>query len=448
MLKPLVAATAFATLIAAAPVQAGEAGDITREALYGGSFAEGSEKLVPLRGASDPEAAFGQGMIDLVLAIEGFAQDLYRHGLAAPETGPMGPALVVPLPPNPDPEPLDYPKVRAMLEKFVTRLDIASAAFEAGGASGDYVVMLDPLKIRIDANGDGQREEGESIERVFGIAQTMGASAPGQPTPVRPTEPPPAPQKMGRADKPGKSSDVAPVLTAPTETVSATTIGFDRADSIWLAGYTQVFAAQADFFLALDFEEFVNAAFHRFFPRAGLPMQDYATGGTLMLDPTTDTAIADAVAAIHTINWDVVEPARLAGVLKRFQKITALSRANWDAILAETDDNRELVPSPKQTSLVPEGKVTDEVVAAWRETLDVADKVLAGELLVPHWRFRQGFDLNAWFNGASRFDLVMLLDGYDALPYLKDGPVASAESFAAANRVFGDQWMGYVFWFN
>jgi hypothetical protein len=97
---------------------------------------------------------------------------------------------------------------------------------------------------------------------------------------------------------------------------------------------------------------------------------------------------------------------------------------------------------------VPEGRVTDEVVAAWLETLDVADKVLDGELLVPHWRFRQGFDLKAYFETAGRTDIVMLLTGYDAIPYLRDGPVATAESFAAANRVFGDQFLGYIFWFN
>jgi hypothetical protein len=97
---------------------------------------------------------------------------------------------------------------------------------------------------------------------------------------------------------------------------------------------------------------------------------------------------------------------------------------------------------------VPDGVVTDEVVAAWRETLDVAEQILNGELLVPHWRFRQGFDLRAYFETATRTDIVMLLTGYDALPFLKDGPVASAESFAAANRVFGNEFLGYVFWFN
>jgi hypothetical protein len=453
MLKPLAAATAIATMIAAGPVLAGEAGDITRDTLYNGTWEEGSAKLVPLLGRFDPEASFGKGMIDFVSAFEGFYQDLYRYGLSAPETGPMGPALAMPLPPNPNPEPLDYAKVRAMLEKFVTRLDIAARSLEEGGHVGDYVVMLDPLKIRIDANGDGKREESESLERIFGIGASMATPIPGLPTTSTPAEEPPQPEKKGKADKAGKAAEPTPstdtaTLTAPADDITPTTIGFDRADAIWLAGYTQVFAAQADFFLALDFEDFVNVAFHRFFPKAGLPMQDYATGGTLVMDPNTDTAIADAIAAIHTINWPVIEPDRFHHVLERFQKITALSRQNWDAILAENDDNRELVPSPKQTALVPEGKVTDETVAAWRETLDVADKILAGDLLIPHWRFKRGFNLNAWFNGATRFDLVMLLDGYDALPYLADGPVASAESFAAANRVFGDQWLGYVFWFN
>ncbi|MFY8030879.1 MAG: hypothetical protein ACOVO5_03505, partial [Devosia sp.] len=225
-------------------------------------------------------------------------------------------------------------------------------------------------------------------------------------------------------------------------------VGFDRADAIWLAGYANVVPAQADFLLAHDFSDFVNSSFHRLFPAAGLPMQDYSNGGMLMLDPATDNAIADAITAIHTINWPVTDTARLKRVHARLGKIVALSRQNWDAILLETDDNRELLPSPRQTSLVPEGAVTDEMVAAWRATLDVADKILAGELLIPHWRFKQGFDLNAYFETATRTDFVMILSGYGALPYLRDGPIATADSFAEANRVFGDNLLGYAFWFN
>jgi len=78
----------------------------------------------------------------------------------------------------------------------------------------------------------------------------------------------------------------------------------------------------------------------------------------------------------------------------------------------------------------------------------VADKVLDGALLVPHWRFKQGFDLKAYFTTAKRTDLVMLLTGADALPYIKDGPVAAATDFRAVQAAFGNDWLGYAFWFN
>ena len=117
-------------------------------------------------------------------------------------------------------------------------------------------------------------------------------------------------------------------------------------------------------------------------------------------------------------------------------------------ILAETDDERELVPSPSQTSIVPDTPVTQDTVDAWMATLDTVDQILAGELLVPHWRFKRGFDLKAYFETATETDLVMLITGHDALPYIKEGPIADAESFAEANRVFGTEWLNYVFWFN
>jgi hypothetical protein len=417
MLRSILAAAAVAVLLA--PANGGEAGDIARDALYAGDLEGGLARLLPLRD-TDNEALFGIGVITFVKGIEGFAQALYRHGVAAPETPPMlggGPPLAVPVPVNPNPEPLDYGKVRDIVMALRDRLDEATLYFEGAAQSGDYVVGIDPLLVKLDADADGTVEETESIANVF-----MGAFGMSQPG---------AGGRMGTPTTPADFN-----------------IGFDRADAYWLAGYSQVFVAQAEFLLAHDFEDFVNTTFHRIFPRAGLPMQDYAQGGTMAFDPNTDGQIADGIAGIHSLNWTVEHPELLSGVLQRFKRITALSRENWNAILAETDDNRELIPNPQQTSIVPEGEVTDEVVAAWLETLDVADRILEGELLVPHWRFKQGFDLEAYFNTAKRTDLVLLLTGYDAIPYLKDGPIADGSSFAAANRVFGDNLLGYVFWFN
>lgn len=401
---------AFATLIVSSPVLAGPAGDTLRTALYAGTLSDGLSKLEPMAAGGDTEAAFGVGTLKLATAVEEFTQTLYRHGFDLPDGRPAG--IERPnIPQNSTPEPFDYAGVRQMLSTFVEELDAARVSFDAASKSGDYVVAINPADIRIDANGDGKAEEGESLAGL--MTMWSHASAPPEPSEVPHQE-----------------------------------IGFDRADAFWFAGYTEVIAAQADLLLSHDFSSFVNATFHRFFPKAGFPMQPYAEGGQLMFDPATDTGIADLVAAIHTISWPVTDPAKLSGVRDRLKAVLSYSRKNWEAILAETDDNHELLPSPKQTPLLPDASITDEKVAAWRTTLDKADAVLDGALLVPHWRFKQGFDLKAYFTSAKATDLVMILTGAGALPYLRDGPVASAEDFRAVQTAFGDDWLGYAFWFN
>ena len=317
---------------------------------------------------------------------------------------------------NPDPEPLTYDGLRQVLDDFVTGLDQAQQGFVlAAEFDDDFVLLIDPLRVRLDLNGDGTASEGETLAQLLGDAIEL-------------------PQ--------GKSKDGR---TAPVDT----TIGFDRADALWFAGYTQITAAPVDLLLAHDFSQFFDTALHRVFPRAGLPMQDFSKPrGTLMMDAESDGFIADMIAAIHTASFPVEDRARLAGVLERMRSVTALSRRNWEAILAETDDNRELVPSPTQTSLVPGMAVTQEVVDAWMETLDTVEQILAGDLLIPHWRFRQGFSLPAYFETATETDLIMLLTGQGALPFLRDGPVADEQSFAAGNRVFGDNWPNFIVWFN
>jgi hypothetical protein len=401
-------------VLAMSPAHAGEAGDILRDSLYSGALGDGIAKLTPLADADDSEAQFGLGYLKFFTGVEHLTQSFYRYGLASPDARELGVMIgAVPMPTNPTPDKLTYEGFRAVLEQLVLDMDAAKLELVRAGEMGDYVVSLDPLKFRVDIDGDGKVTDAESVASILNAQ--FGA-------------------EFG---------------TSATEPMPDASVGFDRADAIWLAGYSQVFAVHADLMLAHDFEDLVNSSFHLLFPKAGLPMQDYRDGnGVLFMSPSSDASIADFVAAIHTINMKVTDPARLKGVLARLKSITALSRQNWQAILAETDDSRELVPSPKQTAIIPDGVVTDETVAAWMATLDTADAILDGKLLIPHWRFHQGFDLKAYFENATRTDLVMLLTGYDALPFIKAGPIADAASFAAANRVFGENLLGYAFWFN
>lgn len=439
MLKRLLV-VAMAAMALPAPASAGPAADLLRDGLYSGSLDAAGGALKPLADAGDQEARFSLGLVTFVSALETVSQAFYRHGATAPDGGPMAAGILgapVPMPPvpaNPNPTPIDYAKFRAELEAFVARLDDAADVLQEAGESGDYVVPVEVLKIRIDVNGDGIAEEHESIGTV--IAGVLGVG-PAELTGTAPVQPPS-----------GNRTQSGAFHTPPAAEVSDSEIGFDRADAIWLAGYSNVIAAQADFLLAHDFSDLFNATFHRVFPLAGLPMQEFSRGGSLALDPETDSAIADAIALIHTLNWPVIDRERMLRVLERGKTVTALSRKNWDAILAETDDNRELLPNPNQTPFALDGKITDEMVAAWRSTLDTLDQILDGKLLIPHWRFKQGVDLKAYFETAERTDFVMLLTGYGALPFLRDGPIADANSFADANRVFGDNLLGFAVWFN
>ncbi len=419
MHRLMIAAALSASLTSFAA--AGETGESLAQRLYEGTAPQARQEFADACGRDETDACFGLGLIELIDGVQGLSQALYRHGASAPDVPAAAMLLGISADApdtmrNPDPEPLTYEGMRTILGDFVIALDKARGHFELAGASGDYVLMIDPLRVRFDINGDGEVGAGEHLGQV--LADALGPEA-------------------------------FKVKTKPGKPLPDTSIGFDRADAIWLAGYTQITAAPADLLLAHDFSRFFNAIFHRFFPQAGLPMQDYSRGrGTALLDEESDGFIADFIAAIHTADFPVADSARLANVRDRLKTITALSRQNWEAILAETDDNRELVPSPSQTSLLPDQTVTEEVVAAWHATLDTLDLILDGKLLLPHWRFSQGFDLKAYFETATETDLVMLLTGQGALPFLRDGPVADADSFAAGNRVFGDSWPNFAIWFN
>jgi hypothetical protein len=426
-MKKTLISTLAALLFLPSGTQAGEAGDLLQHHLYEGTAAKGLSTVQSLCNAGDPEGCFAAGLLTLVGGVEGLTADLYRYGASNPDLGSagllMGMGIEAPAgPTNPRPEPITYQALRAVLEDALAELDRAHDLFLQGGERGDYVVMLDPLRVRLDLDGDGTAAQGETLAAFLGPMEDFA--------------------NISSPDAPPSGKVKQPVPPADT------TLGLDRADALWFAGYTQVFAAQFDMALAHDFEALFDAYFHRVFPDSDLPLADHTSGGTLFSGPESDAALADLLAAVHTLNFPVKDKPRLANVLGRLQSISALSRRNWDAILAETDDNREMVPSPRQTSLVESHPVTEETVAAWMATLDTVDRVLAGELLVPHWRFDQGIDLRAYFETAETTDVVMILTGLGALPFLRDGPIADAESFAEANRVFGTQWLTYALWFN
>ena len=136
--------------------------------------------------------------------------------------------------------------------------------------------------------------------------------------------------------------------------------------------------------------------------------------------------------------------------LVHLEAMVALSRESWTFILAETDNDHEWVPNPKQDTVMPGGKVTDEMVKGWTEFLNEADLLLAGKKLIPFWRGTKprGVNLRRVLTEPRAFDLVLWVQGTAATPYLEEGSVTSAETWTRLQRVFRGEFIGFAFWFN
>ena len=397
-------------VLSSAPVPSARADeaahDLTVAHLEAGTLAEGEAALAALadEDPTNADARLGLGAIRFLRAIENLSQGLYRYGLKPPESF-MVPALRLPVPPNPDPQPITYLDFRALIQAYVDDLARAEETL-AGVEASDVKLVLDLKQIRYDVDGDGAVADGERflavVQRVSGLPERR----------------------------------MPPSLT----------FAFDTGDVYWLRAYCHALMAFGEFFLAHDWQESFDASFFHLFPAMESPFRDALTPpGDEMTDQIAP--IADFVSFLH-IRWPVSEPARLAAVRTHLKRTIALSRESWEAIEAEVDDDREWLPNATQTSPFATLQMDAERIAAWRQVLDEAEAVLDGEKLVPHWRFDQGFNLRRVFEEPRPFDLVLWITGPAALPYLEDGPVTTPEDWARMTEAFGGRFGLFAIWIN
>lgn len=386
--------------------------EIASRHLTAGTLAAGDEAL-EARLAADPndrDAHLGLGLIRFARAVETLGQGLYRHGLRTPRNLPI-PLLRMPVPLNPDPQPISYEQARGIYSRFLADL-AAVEAHLARQPAGEAKVRVDIAAIQLDFNANGRADPDEHLSNVLQALMVMQG-------------------RRGRAE--------------------AFPVAFDAADAIWLRGYTHVLSAMLQFVLAHDWQDTFNATAHLFFEgaRNDRRLQAGDASPILGMGNGAESAIADTIAFLHLMRWRVVEPQRLMAARDHLKQVVVLSRANWAAIQAETDDELEWVPSPRQRNAAIQAlTVTPERVAAWFQALDAFEAVLEGRRLIPHWRFSQGMDLSRIFTEPRDFDLVLWVTGHAAMPYLRDGDTLSRDQWLAWQRVFGGHFLGYAIWFN
>ena len=422
----LVLCTAFAAAPAAA--QSGEAAALLRRHAEAGTLAEGEKALAAMVAAraGDAEARAALGFAKFARGVEKLGQSLHRYGLRPPlRAGMMMPVVRFPVPENPNPEPVSYEKMRAVYTTLLADLAEVDKAF-ADLPAGEFKLKVNLFAINLDLDGDGK---GSPRESLGGIVQALME--------------PPARRRPGQLGQPS-----APDVPPPWN------VAFDRADTVWLRGYAKFLSAFSEFALAHDWRDTFNATGELFFPKVegGLGLYSLArrspspiTGGSGAEEGT----FADVIAMLHLMRFNVVEPERKKRVRLLLLDMVKLSRENWKAVLAETDDEDEWLPAPKQKNVAISAlQVTDAVVNGWLATLDEFEQILEGKLLLGHWRFEKGVDMKQLFEEPRPFDLMLWLTGHAATPYLKDGPTTSTDTLNQWQRLFGGNFLGFAMWFN
>ena len=366
--------------------------------------------------AGDPLAAYAAGSVQFFVALEKLAAGLHRHGFDSPQSF-MLPLMRLPVPSNPNPEPLTYDGFRQVLADFREAMAQSAATLAAVPAGADIGLEVDLRKLGIDLDEDSKITPQESAAAIMAALSNSSGDAP----------------------------DATPLV-----------FRFDRADGYWLQGYANFLMAQADFWLAHDFRQAFDESFHMLFPKAGLPMQDAlvplddGSGSGSMF--ASEWRIADFVSLIHLVNWQVAEPERRKAARAELLEMIRLSREDWKAIRAETDNDKEWLPGPQQTGIHPLTglEVTENEVQAWHAALQMAEDLLEGRKLLPHFRFAdKGINMKRFFEEPKPFDLVLSISGPGVVPYLEQGPMLTSEEWWALQNQFGGSgFVTFALWFN
>lgn len=412
-------ACVFLTASAQAQGPSDEEVALVNTALTGESLAAGETAMAAylLDHPKSDYVRFGLGLGQFFRSGEVLFGSLYRYGFLSEESLLQYalPFDLSSVPKNPNPEVITYDTLNAMLQAWIDGVDRAEHTLS--GITDDDVKLPLPIGlVQLDIDGDGKGEPGEALWSLFNRFQ-----------------------RRFNADEAAAGEFV---------------IAFDRADVSWLRGYCHFMMAIGDFALAHDrqmlFEHCSQVAFAK--PKTPFPflVEEHRQGVDDWMP------ISDWIAMMHLMRFEVVEPARMIKVHQHLKMVVAMGREMWKYIDAETDNDREWVPSINQSSIIPEAEVTTEIHDAWLAFLDEADLVLDGKRLIRFWRMSRGGDpvegtginFKRVFTEPTTFDLVLWIQGTAASPYLEKGTLTTPGLWRRMEQAFNGRVFRWGFWFN
>jgi uncharacterized protein (TIGR03000 family) len=308
--------------------------------LLSGQLAEGEAALTARLKAfpKDDRARFGLGAVQFVHGVERLGQALYRYGVRSENANV--PILRLPVPKNPAPAPIDDAAFRRLLGDFYRDLSTAEATL--AGVIDDAVKL--PLRlaaVRLDLDGDGK-----ATDRLTDIMKQI--------------------MQRQRFDFLDGNPDFL--------------VCFDRGDVAWLRAYCHLLMGILDLYLAMDTEPWFDAGAAQLFEKPTIRRRDQEPGK----------------------EFQFAEPARLGQLRRHWIKVAELNRETWRYIRAETDDDHEWLPNPKQKGVLGL-PVRDEMIDAWLAMMSELEALLDGKRTLPK-------DWNSYGRNGKGLNLKILLD--------------------------------------
>jgi len=391
---------------------------VVEKYLLEGKLAEGEKALLAKmqKNTDDDELRFGLGWIYFLQTFEHLGANLYKYGLRTERAfvQPV-PQIRQLLPQNPNPEKLTYPAARQILQTWIDDLNKAETTL-AQVKDPKVKLSLHVGLIKIDPFG-----QNKPVSAAFLFRQGAGPAPPGG-----------------------------------VEAVEKFVIGFDRGDVSWLRGYCHFLAAWGELLLAVDGQELFDCTAHLLFEKVDSPYT-FLQEEPRKLDEQRWVNVplfSDIIALIHLTRLPIKDPARPKKALEHLEAMVAMAKEMWKYILAETDDDNEWIPNPRQKGVVGVA-VTQEMVDTWLATVDEAEQILKGKKLLPFWRGTpgdRGVNLRRVFTEPRTFDPFLWVQGTAAGPYLEKGEITKFTNPQMLNRINGAfggfGFIGFAFWFN
>lgn len=367
----------------------------------GASGLKATEARLAALASPTPEDRFALAGIRFLSGVEGALQLRWQTGVRADWS--ELPILRLPIPENPAARPFEPRDFTTLVTGLEARMEGARSAL-ADLADQPFALQIALSDLWFDINMNGARDAGEDVASVAGL--TLGGAG-----------------RIAVADN--------PVIT------------FDSADAAWLSAYTHFLSGFTNLALAYNPEPAIQRVQDS---SAAIYALWGGTPPTNALDMMFGRQADRAAMVLHALA-QTPDPALTRKAHGHFLAMITENRRFWSLVDAETDNSGEWVPNDRQTSalgiVLPPG--TGE---RWQAVLADAEKLLTGDLLIPHWRFgaEAGINLRKMFENPVPLDLVTVIQGEGLLPFAEKGPRASPFAWTEFTRlVEGDAMLFALF---